>query len=135
MKVTIHCEGTQAEIVSQLMDAAHTFGGGAVATPKAEKPAKSTKAEKPAPVETEADEVEETEIESDDADLEVEEEKPAAKKGKAKEISLDDVRAALKTYAAKNSRDKAIAVLKKFKVKSILDLDPAQYGEVMKVLG
>ena len=51
------------------------------------------------------------------------------------EYSYEDVVLAFGAYAKKTTRDKAIAVLKKFKVKGVKDLDTDQYPAVMKALG
>ena len=50
------------------------------------------------------------------------------------EHTLDDVLDAFKAYAAKHSRDKALAILKKYKVKAVKDLDESKYAEVLKKL-
>ncbi len=48
-----------------------------------------------------------------------------------KEISIDDIRAAFQAYARKHTRDKAAAVLAKYKVKSVNDLPKDKYAEIL----
>lgn len=120
---------------------------GAIRAEGAKKRGRPAKA-KAAPVEEEEDDFgteeaedasNELELSSDDApeaeDDEVEEApaKPAAKKAAPKK-TLDDVIAAFRAYAAKHSREKAAAVLKKLDVKSVRDIPAEKYDGVLKVL-
>jgi hypothetical protein len=78
--------------------------------------------------ETEAaeEETEETEEEQD--------EKPAAKGKKAKGATVEDVIAALQEYAEEHDRKAAMKFLTKFKVKSVHDLDEADYPKILKLI-
>lgn len=69
-------------------------------------------------------------------DEETEEEAPKAKKTKAAPApKIGDVNDAAKAHAKKNGREKTLAILtKKFKVKSVSELKPEQYAEVIKAL-
>lgn len=64
------------------------------------------------------------------------EEKPKAKKeAPAKKLTDKDVNAAALAHAKENGRPATLAILnKKFKVKSILELKPEQYGAVITAL-
>jgi TATA-binding protein-associated factor Taf7 len=85
--------------------------------------------------EEEAEESEEEEAEESEEEEEEEEEKPAkGKAGKAKKLTADDVNDACKELAGRTNRATAMAVLKKFKVKSVSDLDPSDYEAVIKAL-
>ena len=58
-----------------------------------------------------------------------------AKKEKAKAVTLDDVNDACLERAARSNRAEVLGILKKhFKVKSVTDLDEADYAEVIKLL-
>lgn len=52
------------------------------------------------------------------------------------ETTIDDMVAAFKTFAGKKegNREKAKSLLTKYKVKSVRDLKPAQFAEVLKLL-
>lgn len=63
----------------------------------------------------------------DDLDVDTDEEETS-------EYTIDDVLTALRAYSKKYSREKAAAVLKKFNVKSVKDLEEAQYEKVMAIL-
>lgn len=69
------------------------------------------------------------EVETD----EVVEETPK-KRAKAKKLTDADVNDAAMAHAKKHGREKTLKVLKKFGVKSILELDQDQYAEVVKAL-
>lgn len=65
----------------------------------------------------------------DDFEDDAEDEKPAkAAKGK---YTKDDVRTALKAYAKKHGKDKAMKVLKKLNVSMIDDIKPTQFEAAM----
>lgn len=92
------------------------------------------------------DEVAEDETEADDDDeaaedeAEDEETKPEPVKTRkgvkaAKGPTLDEVIKAFQEYAAKHSRDKAGAILAKYKVKSVRNLPPEKFPEILKRLG
>jgi hypothetical protein len=51
-----------------------------------------------------------------------------------KKVTIDDVRTAMKAYVAKNSSDKAKAILAKFGVKSILDLKEKDYANILPMI-
>lgn len=133
MKFTIHVEGTRSEIAGQLLDAVALFNGNGkeaeapAAAPAAEKKSKkAAKVEEPAVVEEDEGDFDLGEEESEDAG----EEEDAAPK-----ITLEEVIGGFKEYAKKKGRDKAAAILGKFKVKSVRDLKSEQYAEVLKALG
>lgn len=110
------------------------------------KPAK--KKAKPAPVEELDEEIEveelDEEIEDDveelDEEIEDEDDKPAPKAkakapAKAAKLTEKDVNAAAIAHAKKNGRKATLTVLlKKFKVKSILELKPDQYASAIAAL-
>lgn len=134
MKITIHVEGTKDAIAAELRAIADDFDGGDAPAEMTTKPAKGKKAakvEEPEEIEEEeeTDAIDVGELGGEDEEAE---EEPAPKKGKAaKEPTIDDVRAALKAKAEATSRDDAMRVLKKMKVKSVNDLKPSQYKEVI----
>lgn len=90
--------------------------------------------------EEEVDEAEEEAEDDEEPEEEEEEEKP--KRGRKKKddkksnvLSIEDhVRPAVKAFAEKYGMAAANKVLKKFNVKSILDLDPAQYPKFMQAV-
>lgn len=83
--------------------------------------------------ETETDAVGFDEASEDFATEETEE--PKAKTAKAKKYTDKDVNTAAMNHAKTYGRPKTLAILsKKFKVKSILELKPEQYGEVIAAL-
>jgi hypothetical protein len=53
---------------------------------------------------------------------------------KPKELTQSDIIDAFRDYAEKNSREKAKAVLEKFKVKSVKDLKSEDYPKVLAIL-
>ncbi len=133
---------TYQDVAAKMVEIGSKLGAAQTTPPINEAPVKRTRAPKvvdEAPAEVGAVEVDEApaEVESDD-NFETPAEEPApakkAKTTKVKEFTLDDIRAGFKAYAAEHSREKALALLPKFKVKSILDLKPAQYNEVMAIL-
>lgn len=67
--------------------------------------------------------------ETEDEDEEEADEAPAPKAAKAN--TIDTVREALRAYAKKNGRDKALGVLKKFGVKSVQELKPKQFSDLI----
>ncbi len=149
MKVTIHCEGTPAEINKQLMVAAKVYAGGASVTAEddgeeekshidmAEIKAKRAKKSKAKVSEDDADdeadaEESEDESETDDEgenfdDAEDDEEE------KLSEEDLTKLKKALKAYSNKNDKKKTVAVLKKFAERSDL-VKPADLGKLLKLL-
>lgn len=98
-------------------------------TPALDGLTKKKKAKAAAPVEEEP-EFQEPELD-EDGDEEPEE-TPKAKKKKS--LSREDVIAALQKYAEENDRPAAIKILKKFKVKSIKDLDEKEFPKIMAEL-
>lgn len=63
---------------------------------------------------------------------------PKAAKGKTaapaqKTYKKEDVIKALQAYQKKFGRDKAMGILKKFHVKSVNDIDPKRYGQVIQI--
>ena len=80
---------------------------------------------------------EEIEMSFDDVEEEVETPAPKAKATKgngASKLTSKDVNDAALKFAKKHDRKKTLAVLAKFKVKSIQELTPAQYADVIKAL-
>lgn len=105
------------------------LGGTAAEAPVTKKAGKKAK-----PAEEDAEEF--SLDESDDAEAEEmteegEDDAPA-EEDEEPETSIDDVREAMKKYAAKNGREKAVKLLAKFKVKSINDLKSKDYDAVIK---
>ncbi len=80
--------------------------------------------------ENDDEEASDEDAESDDE--EAEEEKPAPKKGKVSKKQL--VIQALQAYSTKHSRAKALKVLGKFGVKSVHDLEPEHYADILEIL-
>lgn len=98
---------------------------------------KRGKAKKAASFDDDDSAEEENEDESDDASEEESDDIDVGslKKGKAKKLTGDDVNDACKAKAAESSRSEVLAILKKkFKVKSISDLEPSQYAAVIKAM-
>lgn len=135
MKVTVHAEGTAAEIAKQL--SVHAAVYASTTAPTKTPKGKASKAE-PEEEEEDADftdsddeetesedSAEEEDTDSDDSEDDADEEDT---------LNLKTVIAGFKAYAKKHSRDKAAAVLKQFKVKSVQDLKKTQYPLVMKAL-
>lgn len=89
------------------------------AEPKKEKKAKAETVKTETPVEPKA---------AEQIDLFGEEET----KTSTKEVTIEDVREAVKTYAEKNKPEMAAEVLKKFKVTKIRELKPEQYATVVE---
>ncbi len=74
-----------------------------------------------------AQEVDE-ELAAETEDLGFEDEEP---EDEEKEVTIDQIRAAFQAYARKHTRDKAAAVLAKYKVKSVNDLPKDKYAEIL----
>lgn len=55
--------------------------------------------------------------------------------GEEKTYTLDDVRAALRDFAAKNGREKAVELLKKHGADAPSKLKESQYAEVVEAIG
>ncbi len=150
MELTVTVSGkTPAELKTKLEEAAKAAAKwtGAGATAAGKPTTKKAKAEEEFEEETlEAegeeeesfdDAEEETEVEEEELEEEeLEEEEEAPKKSaKGKKLTEKDVNAACMAYAKKHDRKAALEILKKkFKVKSILELKPEQYADVMKAL-
>lgn len=86
--------------------------------------------------EEEAEESEEEEEAEESKEEEEEEEKPA-KNAKAKKLTADDVNDACKARARalRGTRAEVLSILKKkFKVKSVSDLEPSQYADAIKAM-
>lgn len=109
----------------------------------AAKPAKNSK-KKSADFDDDEDEIEDddedAEEKSDDEDESEVEEAPAAKKGRAKKVTVDDVNEACKMRAragGKEGRAQVLGILKKkFKTESVSELEPDQWQaciDAMKV--
>lgn len=85
-----------------------------------------------------SDDVEETTDETDEMAFDEDEVEEAPKKSaktKAAKLTEKDVNTAALAHAKKHTRPKTLALLKKqFKVGSISELKPDQYGEVIKAL-
>ena len=149
MKVTIHAEGNLDEIAEQLREAAEVYGPSKCcpsikdkapeAPKKNEKPAKGGKASKPVETEEATDDEETFEDATDTEEVTEEgvaEEFEDSEEEKEEEgLSLDkDIIPGFKKYAAKNGREKAAAILAKFKCKSVQNLKPADFEKVLKML-
>lgn len=141
MKVTVHAEGSAKEIAAQLNEHAAIYAGGGKAAPApaavagAKKGKKAKEDEEEFDLEEqEEDESEETEEESEEEETEEESEDEDADEAEDDGPSLEDMVSAFQKYAKKTSRDKAAAVLKKFKVKSVRDLKAKDYKAVLKSL-
>jgi hypothetical protein len=85
---------------------------------------------------TETEEVEEADFGAEDEDIE---EAPPKKTAKGKtngaaKITQKDVIRACKAYSEEHSRKDALKILAKFKVKSVNELTPDQYGPVIKAM-
>lgn len=94
-----------------------------------EKPAKATKGKKAASFDEDDEDA--------DADEDEAEEKPAkaAKGKKAAKLTIDDVNDACKERCGRTNRAEVLSLLKKnFKVKSVTDLEPADYEKCIKLL-
>ena len=50
----------------------------------------------------------------------------------SEETTIDDVRAALRQKATSEGKDAAVAILHEFKAKSVSDLKPSQYKDVIE---
>ena len=105
------------------------------------KPAESFDDEEDAPAEMteEASDVPPTKKAAsfDDFEDETEEAPAPAKKTKApkeKAFTMDDVNDACMERAGRTNRSEVLGILKKFKVKSVTELQPAQYADVIKAL-
>lgn len=101
--------------------------------------AKTTKKTKaPEQMEMGTEEIDELAAASDDAEETFEEfeeleEKAPAKKAPAK-ITEKMVHSAAHAHAEANGKKATVAILQKFKVKSILELKPEQYAKVLQAL-
>lgn len=73
-------------------------------------------------------------LDEDVIEDEIVEEKPKAKKAAAPKLTEKDVNAAAMKHAKKYGRTETEGILKKFKVKSILELKADQYAAVIKAL-
>lgn len=106
--------------------------------PKAKKSKKAKAVDFDEEEDEESEDEDEDEAEaSEDEDEEEEDEISVSKlkKGKAVKITSDDVNDAAKECAVANNRAHVLGILKKkFKVKSISDLEPSQYADVIKAL-
>lgn len=71
----------------------------------------------------------------DDMDEDESEEEEAPKKSaKSKKITIDDVNDACMERATRTKRAEVLAILKKFGVKSVTDLDEEDYSDVIKAM-
>lgn len=129
MKLTVYAEGSAKEVAEELRTVAATLDGGkAVAAEKTEKVSKKKKKEEAEEEEFDLGDAEETEEETEteeEEETEVEEED---------DTTIEDVIGAFQKYAKKHSREKAAKVLAKFKVKSVRDLKPANFSQVLGLL-
>jgi hypothetical protein len=77
---------------------------------------------------------EEESSDEDDEEESEEDDEPKSKKGNSKGPTKGTVIKALQAYAAENTKAKALKMLAKFKVKSVHDLKPAQYADLIELL-
>lgn len=101
--------------------------------PKKEKAVEEEEDEDFSDVEPTEEEDESDDGESEDDDFEEQEEKPAPKKS-SKGPTLADVIKALQVYSTEHSRKDAMKKLGKFKVKSVHDLNPKHFGDLIESL-
>lgn len=144
MKLTVHFEGkTKEELINEIRSVADALEGGATVgkTKKAKKEEIEDESndddgigsDDEEDAEESADEEgEESESEEDAEDEEEPKKGKAAKSEAGAGASKKDVVKALQAYSKKFSRDKALAILKSFNVKSVDDLDEADYAKVIK---
>lgn len=142
---------TYAEVVRQAGTLAGTMGQEITGTVEEMTPAKRGRKPKNAPVEdTEtmdmADDSDADDLAAEPAntpsydemsfdDEEVEEEKPKAKTKKAVKFTEKDVNEACKAHAKEHGKAATLKILNgKFKVKSILELKPEQYAQVIAAM-
>lgn len=119
MKVTINVEVENIEEGAKVLAA--LFDGPAPTKPAAAGKGKS----KPAPPPAEEETTDEGDGGFGDDDTTTDDEPT---------VSLEDCIKALKGYATKHDRPAAMAVLKKFKVKSVQDLDEEHYPALLTAL-
>lgn len=72
---------------------------------------------------------------ADDFDSETEDFDTEEEQAEETEISKADLNKALKMYSRKNGHEKAMKLLKKYKAKSLNDLDESDYASLMEDLG
>lgn len=126
MKVTLHLEGTKMELIEQLMEFANTLAPTAsVAAPVKEAKTAKRAAKEPEP---EAEEPEEEIDLGEEMDEEESDEE---------ELSLDkDVVPAFQAFVKKGDKQRAKAgkIVASYKVKSVRDIPPAKFKEVLAQL-
>lgn len=64
-------------------------------------------------------------------------EQPAPKKAKKetpKEVTMEDIGAALRAFVTTNGKDKAVAILKGFNASRLSELKPEDFGKVLYAL-
>ncbi len=97
---------------------------------------KQTRAKKQAAPASFDDAEEEVETEAEETEEESFAEPAPKKVAKEKKLTVDDVNAACMKAAQSVNRAHVLGILKtKFKVKSVTELEPAQYAAVIKALG
>ena len=163
MKITVHCEGTAAEVAKQLAEVAATLAvagkvkGSAVAAGDdaeeksdisvadlkegAKKRGRPPGSKNKAKVEeVEEDEAEEDSVDAEDADDESEDfedsddaDEEEAEDDGLSEAELTKLKAALKAYSAKHGKEKAVKVLHKF-AKASQDVPKDKLPALLKLL-
>lgn len=138
MKITLHLEGTRQEILAQIDEARVVINSSLEAQPPkdAKKTSKTTKATKEEPAEEEEEAPGEDDAgdePADESEVDLGEDEPAEEDDGP---SLDQVKKALKAFAAKGDKfkQKAMALLKSYKIKHVDDLPKGKYAEVLKKL-
>jgi uncharacterized protein with von Willebrand factor type A (vWA) domain len=145
MKITVHCEGTAAEVASELRNVAETLES--ERSPLSVSDLKPGKRGRPAKVKPEETEEEETEIEDEEDDAgesdedeesedeteeESEDEEEESEEGLS-EKDLVKLKGALKAYSAKHGKEKAVKLLNKY-AKTSQEVKPSDLAKLLKLL-